>query len=357
MTRLQKAALFEIGLVIVLTAVVVVLFQLTNSVLALGGMMILTISCFSPWLFRGKDQPNWDEREIKTIRLAALMGHLCFWILFGAAVGSCVRFFARDAGVMVPTWLFILVPLVGVDVLVISRSLAVLWLEWQPSPSKRWMIGFCVSMLLLGASLFAGGAWLLRTPGIFAGSYQADEWHVTADASILAHSRINLTHWSKDCRTMPIVLPYEDAKVQSAAFGGKPVEFHQSEGGNCVIILPDGFVAPIDMTVEVVWAVPLEALEDISRPDLGTHRARLASLIPVSSRSLKIVLDPDCGYEIPDVGIPSPDGRRWVYLFRRVRGDGIQSRNHGSCWPDIRKVGTIEEKREPTATSPAGSLT
>ncbi|MCK4277209.1 MAG: hypothetical protein KAX78_11875, partial [Phycisphaerae bacterium] len=75
-------------------------------------------------------------------------------------------------------------------------------------------------------------------------------------------------------------------------------------------------MTPFDMTVEVRWVVPLDALEDKSRPDLGTHRALLASLIPVSSRSLKIVLDPDCGYEIPDAGIPSADGRRWTYLFR-----------------------------------------
>ncbi|MDY7011912.1 MAG: hypothetical protein SVV80_14370 [Planctomycetota bacterium] len=344
MTRLQKSALFDISLAIISTFVVVVIFQRTGSVLALVGIVLVAISGLCARLFRGKEQPNWDEREIRTIRLAALMGYLCFWMLFGTAVGFCFRFFARDAAVMVPTWLFILVPLVGVNVLVISRSLATLWLEWQPLPSRLLMIGFCVLMVLLGASLFAGGAWLLRTtaPEIFAGSYQGDEWHITTDTGILAHSRINLTHWPENTRRIPITLPYEDAKVQSAAFGGKPVEFHQLEGGNCSIALPDKFAAPFDTTVDVRWTAPLAALEDKSHPELGTHRARLASLIPVSSRSLKIVLDLDCGYEITDAGIPSPDGRRWTYLFRRMRGDGIQSRSHGSCWPSIRKAGTGE---------------
>ncbi len=325
MTRLQKVAVFNIAMMIVAAGLVLMLFHLTGSSFSLCGMVILAVLYFNRWMFKGKDGPKWDERENKIARRAALIGYWVFWMFFFMSAWLYATVIGRR--IVVPLWCFTFVPVVGAYILLISMMLAVIWLAREPQGGRGRVVGFCLLVILLALPLVGTGVLLARgfeTP--FAGSYQADEWHVTSGGEVEAHSRINLTRWPKDFRAMPITLPYENAKVKSATFGAKPVQFRELENGSYELELGERFAAPFDMTVEVVWTVPLGELESAPPQWLGPYRARLRSLIPTNSLSLKVLLEPGCGFEFVGGG-----DNRWTYPFTHMRGDGIYSEKRGSC--------------------------
>ncbi len=347
MTRLQRLATFNLGIALVFIALVVSLSHFMGLELVPLGMCVFLVLCLNRWLFKGRGAPEWDERERKIALKSALLGYWILWVfvVFSAFLYPAIKGHLAN----IPIWYLMLYGLLGVYVLVTATSLALLWFAREPAGGWARLIGFCLLVVSLAGPPVAAAALLARKHTIhFAGSYQADEWRVTAGGEIVARSRITLTRWPKHSRAMPIVLPYDEAEVESATFGGKTLEVHKLKQGEYAIELPERFIAPFDMTVEVVWKVPLAALEEKPDPKYGPYHARLTSLIPVSSRSLKVVLEPGCGFVI--AGVPD---RRWTYPFAWMRGDGTQFRTHGSCSLCIRRIGANREKPKHAATSPA----
>ena len=332
MTRLQKVAVFNIAMMIVAAGLVLILFHLTGSSFSLCGMVILAVLYFNRWMFKGKGGPKWDERENKIARRAALIGYGVFWMFFFMSAWMYATVIGRR--IVVPLWCFTFVPVVGAYILLISMMLAVVWLAREPEGGWGRLVGFCVLIILLSLPLVGTGVLLARgfeTP--CAGSYQADEWHVTAGGEVVAHSRINLTRWPKDWPAMPITLPYENAKVISATFRGEPVKARELEKGKYELDLAEKFAVPFDMTVEVVWTIPLSELESAPPQWFGPYRARLSSLIPTNAFSLKVLLEPNCGFEFVGGG-----DNRWTYPFTAMRGDGIYTQKWGSCSMCIRRA-------------------
>ncbi|KKK79201.1 hypothetical protein LCGC14_2835870, partial [marine sediment metagenome] len=186
----------------------------------------------------------------------------------------------------------------------------------------------------------------------FAGSYQADEYRITAAGEVIGTSRLTLTRWPDDHRNMPITLPYAAATLKSAKFAGAPIEFEQTAQGQYEVTLPKSFVAPFDMTLEVTWKVPLEVLADERDPPWGPYRANLRSLIPAMSMSLEVVLDPDSGHGIvifdPDTGdvIGIREGQQSTYPFTGIRGSGEYRQSFGSCSLCIDKAAPKDNKAD-----------
>ncbi len=325
MNRLQKVALFNIAMMIIAASLVLILFHLTGSSFSLCAMVILAALHFNRWMFKGKDGPKWDERENKIARRAALIGYWIFWMCFFMSAWMYATVIGRR--IVVPLWCFTFVPVVAAYILLISMMLAVLWLARKPEGGWGRLVGFCFLVILLALPLVGTGMLLAKgfeTP--FAGSYQADEWRVTTNGEVEAHSRINLTRWPKDWRPMPITLPYENAEVKSATFGGELVSFRELKNGSYELDLAGRFTAPFDMTVEVVWTVPLSTLEGAPLQWFGPYRAKLSSLIPTNSRSLKVVLEPGSGFEYFKKEISQRP-----YPFTAMRGDGIYTQKWGAC--------------------------
>ena len=327
MNRLQKVAVFNITMMLVATGLVITIFILTGSSGALLGMFVLVALHLNRWLFKGKGQPDWDEREKGIGRRATFIGFLVFWTVFFMSAWLYATVIGRH--VALPLWAFAFVPVAGAYVLIMSSSLVALWLAREPGSRRTALFGLILLTVLLIVPLVVGTDVLFAKASerAFAGSYQADEWHVTRDEQIIAHSRINLTRWPNDSRIIPITLPYENAKVQSAAFAGEAVEVRNPGQGKYEVELPENFVwPPSDMTVEVVWTVPLSTLESDMHFESSPYRARLRSLIPTSSFSLKVVLERKAGFEFFN-----KIDKNWMYPFRSMRGDGIYRTNHGEC--------------------------
>lgn len=126
----------------------------------------------------------------------------------------------------------------------------------------------------------------------FAGA-EGDEWHITAEGNIKAHSNVLLTKGPKGVSVMPIKLPYTEAVLESATLGDISLKFNQTEPGKYVVVLPLEKMGVGETEIKFVWSLPLNILEKTQEG----FRTNLSSLIPVAAYKLTIILDDGCGFE------------------------------------------------------------
>jgi membrane protease YdiL (CAAX protease family) len=161
-------------------------------------------------------------------------------------------------------------------------------------PANRWMTA-CFWVLAISMLLANGYSVSLLRQGFQDADYvgkERDEWHLTAMTEVVAESRIQVTKSPREPGLMVISLPYTEAEIRSVTLDGATAPFECVEDGRYEIEFP-GNEAVEDGMLEVVWGCPFEVLD---RGDQG-YRATLQGLIPVTSFSLTVVLDEDCGFE------------------------------------------------------------
>ncbi len=189
----------------------------------------------------------------------------------------------------------------------------------------------------------------------FAGN-QADEWHISGPGDISIYSRISLTRWRWDRSAMVITMPYDNARLESVTYSGTVNELQDGKivsipysnrllphrkltQGKYELELPEKFLYPdsnpLHRTIDVVWSLPLETLEvgeGEQDSEWGPYRVRLRGLIPVNSFVLKVVVEPDCGFEIVGGGTSTETIPFWSF-----RGDDTYKTVWGSCSLCIQK--------------------
>jgi membrane protease YdiL (CAAX protease family) len=190
------------------------------------------------------------------------------------------------------------------------------------------LLGIMVAMLLLGAA----GARLARTP---LRVRQADLWQLRTQGVIAAQSRIDYERWPARRESLSFALPYTGARVVRAEIAGQPARVTTVGAGTFELGWP-AKLPEAPRAVHVWWELSLSELDD---PTQG-YRARLQALVPVTAYSLRLWLEPGCGYEFER----APELRQ-VEVFS-IRDTGGAARNHfGSCGVGLRRVAAGAEGR------------
>ena len=162
---------------------------------------------------------------------------------------------------------------------------------------------------------------------IFAGA-QGDEWHITAEGNIVAHSFVTVTKGPQGVSVMPVKLPYTDAILESATLGDVSMKFNQTGPGKYAVELPLEKMLAGETEIKFVWSLPLNKLEKTN----DGFRTKLAGLIPVAAYKLSIVLDDGCGFEYSQ----EPAKREFV-PFTGMSAEEPKD-NFGSCGIPIRPI-------------------
>lgn len=122
---------------------------------------------------------------------------------------------------------------------------------------------------------------------------QVDQWHISDPYKIIIHSHINVTRWPQEPTFIEITLPYAGGVVESATFGQTKLQYYNMKQGRYKLELPRQWFSSLQKKIEVVWVLPLDALE---RVDYG-YRTVLKSLISVVSYKLEVILEPGSNFE------------------------------------------------------------
>ena len=129
---------------------------------------------------------------------------------------------------------------------------------------------------------------------------QTDQWHITSSGSISAHCSLSIDNPPAGAVEMPISLPYEAGKLQSAKIGGRELRYEDLGKGRYELTLPTHWASSGNPTIEFVWTISLDCLER----DAKGFRAILSGVVPVYDYSLDVILDEGCGYELTDRLLP-----------------------------------------------------
>lgn len=134
-------------------------------------------------------------------------------------------------------------------------------------------------------------AYLQWSKSEFIGT-QEDLWHVTGSNNVEITSEVTLNKMPENTTVMPIVLPYNNGKLQTVTMGGAPIVFQQVEEGRYELEIPLARLSQSDTKIQCTWTLSLNALEKV---DYG-YRTVLKSLIPVVSYKLIVSLGPESNY-------------------------------------------------------------
>ena len=156
---------------------------------------------------------------------------------------------------------------------------------------------------------------------------QTDEWHITGSGSISAHCSLSIDSPPAGAVKMPISLPYEAGKLQSAKIDGRELRYEDLGKGRYELTLPTHWASSGNPTIELVWTISLDCLER----DAKGFRAILSGVVPVYDYSLDVILDEGCGYEFTE---PFASLRR-SHPFNGSAPKPVKS--FGTCGLSIRK--------------------
>ena len=346
MSRLTKIAILSISVAAVSIAVFCLVYTFVGRGPAMMWSLVACLGLQVGRLFKGRG-PDWDERERRIGARSLLGGYWLFWIFAGMLTVSCA-FALFEPGATVPVSSLAWYIVGGAWVLLIGRGVALLWYQRGGGQGRlARAILFGLLLIFLVGPVVAGGVllahpqatWLAESNG-FAGHTEADEWRVTADGTVVARSRIVLDRWPRswpaEAAAIRITLPYEDGQVTAATLDGLPVQVSALGRGRYDLFPPlaDSWDSwPHDLDLEVAWTVPVETIQATSDPRWkDPYRARLRSLIPTHNFRLKIVAEPDSGFET------TGDGEGGTYVMSNRRGDGGYHTLRGSCSMCIRTV-------------------
>ena len=125
---------------------------------------------------------------------------------------------------------------------------------------------------------------------------QTDQWHIAGSGSISAHCSLSIDNPPAGAVKMPISLPYEAGKLQSAKIGGRELRYEDLGKGRYKLTLPTHWASSGNPTIAFVWTISLDCLER----DAKGFRAILSGVVPVYDYSLDVILDEGCGYEFTE---------------------------------------------------------
>ena len=323
MTRIQKVAIYNICVVFLAVATMAALLLWTRQPYkALPGMMPLLGLWFSGRIFKGRNRPEWDEREKTIGRRAKLIGYFIFWIFHIAALSLAPYLLGYSSSV--PVWLIAYIPITSVYVLLCSISLALIYLACEPPLKGAKRVAFWVIVLLFCIPVIGAARFAYSVPSESpSGGSEVAEWRMVSAEEIVVTSHITLTHWTGDSE-MTFTLPYEEAELISVTcsgstntyMAGKLVTVPYSRANipftkTCKAtyslkwppgLRPTGPRRSFDFTkIRATWNLPVDALDTVSGDSgIGPYRVRLSGLIPVNSYLLKTVVEPGCGFTLAD---------------------------------------------------------
>lgn len=145
---------------------------------------------------------------------------------------------------------------------------------------------------------------------------QTDAWTLGTNGVIRARSEVTFERWPERRDSLTFALPYTQAQVLRAEVAGQEVHAPAVGAGTFEVIWPDT-LPETPRTLAVEWLMPLSALTDA---DQG-YRARLQSLLPVTSYALTLRLVTSCGYVLE-----STPEKRETTLFS-LSSTGKKARN------------------------------
>jgi membrane protease YdiL (CAAX protease family) len=120
---------------------------------------------------------------------------------------------------------------------------------------------------------------------------QEDVWRLDPGHTITALSRVYYARWPGRRESASLALPYTEARVVKVEIGGQPASFRPIGAGTFELAWPKR-LPETPRVIEVIWTVPLDALEDAAHG----YQARLQALVPVTGYALTLRLAPGCGY-------------------------------------------------------------
>ncbi|MBN1256067.1 MAG: hypothetical protein JXA52_00015 [Planctomycetes bacterium] len=361
MSRLDKLAIFFIIACFIAYSIIAAVFLVNENLEAVStaALLLLALPLGRRWL-KKKEKMEWDEREREIGNKANIVAFTFLWITCVVAfVGFAM---AERRELVIPAEYVFIGFLAAVYILYITASLAMLFFS-RAKPLKAYT--FLPLLLVLMAPLIIAGVILVMRaidPVAPYGGNEAQEWHVKDKETIEVVSHLNLTRWPNRNKIMQIRLPYEEAKLVKAEFTGMallhafgmvqpeyvvdreiPVKTLPDE--RYELHMPQKLRSQLHpTTVRIHWSLPISALEIVTLPEKKEYyQVSLQGLIPVRHFSLKVILEPDCGFELAD----GSDGREayCVTLGHRKYQDDIL----GSCGLGIQPkteeqaVGMIEE--------------
>jgi hypothetical protein len=254
MTRLTKMALFSFGI----TATSVSTFFLVYIFVGWQHAAPAAILSYAPFLLGSllkRKRPEWDEMEQKIIarsQEASLWIVIIFLGVAGMSMASSPLLrgsTSMDPGATAPFLLKAWYYIGGLWLVGLGNGVALLryqrkeQLLLDPNHPFRGLgllvIAFGACLMTIGDELLEKPewTWLSESKG-FGGYAQVDEWRVSGNGMINAHSRILLDRWPLSPSEITITLPYEEGEITAAVFGGEPVDFTRAQPGIYEAALP-----------------------------------------------------------------------------------------------------------------------
>ena len=338
MTRLQKVAIWNIGVMLtsmIVTMILVLLFPTKG--IGMAAMSLMFGLFFGNKIFKKKNEPDWDEMEKQIGINASIHGYTVFWIIL-IMTTSLLPVFKGYTYSLSLKYVAIF-PLFAAYLLIITISLSVLY---QSSLSNRFKKVFILlaSILILSVPAILTGKILsgFSKKSCFTGSTQKDEWHFNSSENIIVHSKIIL----KDCpdgkQKVYVSLPYVNGKIQKVLFDGQELKSKYIGAGEYYVYLSGNSNSLMGKEIKFIWLFPLKNLVKIEKDKNIRYRTKLRSLIPVNKFWLTAILDEGGGYEV----IGKPKQKEWqaVYL-----GSRYATTYFGSCGFSIHKTADMEIRK------------
>lgn len=335
MTRMQKVALWNIGVMVVaMFATFALAVVYPGTTVCMLAMALMTGLFFGEKIFKGKSSPDWDEMEKQIGRRATIHGYSVFLIV--SILTAAFLPMSSMYRASVPVVYIGFIPLFAAYLLHITISLSIFYQSSVEESHVRKTMLVLVALSILSIPPVLTGAKLAEfsiSHGL-TGTEQRDEWRFSASDNIIATSQITLNTCTQS--NAYISLPYANGQIDNASFNGTDVPAEALGQGEYILQLPTA--AASGDTLNVLWRFPVDNLNNPNKDNGCPYRTRIRSLIPVKRIWITAVLDEDCGYEV----IGSPQDKRWRAVWNCGKKNGRADMVFGSCGLAIQKKQRME---------------
>ncbi len=192
-----------------------------------------------------------------------------------------------------------------------------------------------VAMVLTIVGLGLAESATLRMAQAMTNVRQQDIWSLDGEDVITAYSRVHYELWPARREAATFALPYTEARVQEARVGGVEARVRPLGAGTFELIWP-ATLPERPRLVEVLWTVPLKALDE---PERG-YRVRLQAFVPVTAYALVLRLSPNAAYEFER----APEARE-SEIFSILQTGPSPRNQFGTCGVGLRRRTPPESPR------------
>jgi len=342
MTRLQKVAVWNIGVMVTsMLGVMILVLLFPKNPIGMGAMSLMFGLFFGNKIFKGKNEPDWDEMEKQTGKNATIHGYTVFWIVLIMTTSLFPIF--KGYRYSLPIIYVGFIPLFAAYLLIITISLSILYQSSLNNRFKKLFLLLAFIVILFIPAVLTGK--ILSTfseKSYFTGSTQKDEWHFNSSKNIIAHSKIIFKNCPEGKKKIYVSLPYINGKIQKVLFAGQELKLEYSGLGEYYLYLPNNDDSLRGKEIKVIWQFPFKNLEYTKYNNFHAYRTKVRSLIPVDRIWLTGILDEGCGYEV--IGYPKKKKVKKVLAVWSL-GSGYATTSFGSCGFAIRKTANTEIKK------------